>query len=159
MPKLLLNIAKQSSQHQPILLRLAVASLEALSQAPSLRDAGTEEEFAAKYPFLQSSADQQSFLAFATKMMLYQPAALLPRVAAPASHGSAGVQVQLLGELLMVSISCKDCTGFAQGHTCCKQEDNWARLCSAGPICRCIWTNSHGGDRIGMQCMADVCLH
>ena len=149
MPKLLLNIAKQSSQHQPILLRLAVTSLEALSQAPSLRDAGTEEEFAAKYPFLQTSADQQSFLAFATKMMLYQPAALLPRVAAPASQGSAGIQVQLLAQKRKSSLvcsSCKECTEFAQGHICCKQEDNWARLCLAGPVCRCVWTDSHDCD-------------
>lgn len=93
MPKLLLNISKQSSQHQPILLRLAVAGLEALSQPSALRDAGSEEEFAAKYAFLHNQADQQSFLQFATKAMLYQPAALLPRVAAPVSQGSGGMQV------------------------------------------------------------------
>lgn len=93
MPKLLLNISKQSSQHQPILFRLAVTGLEALNQSSSQRDFGAEEEFAAKYPFLQDPADQENFLNFATKAMLYQPAALLPRVAAPVSQGFGGVQV------------------------------------------------------------------
>ena len=78
--KLLKNIANQSPQHQQILLRLAVVGLEGLAQPPPKHKLGTEEEFAAQYPFLQSAQDRSMFLGFAGKVMLYQPAALLPRV-------------------------------------------------------------------------------
>ena len=78
--KLLKNIANQSPQHQQILLRLAVVGLEGLAHLPPKHQLGTEEEFAAPYPFLQSARDRSTFLGFAGKVMLYQPAALLPRV-------------------------------------------------------------------------------
>ena len=78
--KLLKNIANQSPQHQQILLRLAVVGLEGLAHPPPQHQLGTEEEFAARYPFLQSAQDRSTFLGFAGKVMLYQPAALLPRV-------------------------------------------------------------------------------
>ena len=85
--KLLQRISRQSSQHRPILLRLAVRGLESLAQLPRQDQLGTEEQFAARYSFLQSPADLAAFLAFATKLMLYQPAALLPR-AVPASSSN-----------------------------------------------------------------------
>ena len=78
--KLLKNIANQSPQHQHILLRLAVVGLEGLAHPPPKHKLGTEQEFAARYPFLQSAQDRGMFLGFAGKVMLYQPAALLPRV-------------------------------------------------------------------------------
>lgn len=78
--KLLKNIANQSAQHQQILLRLAVVGLEGLAHPPPKHQLGTEEEFTARYPFLQSTQDRSTFLQFAGKVMLYQPAALLPRV-------------------------------------------------------------------------------
>ncbi len=87
--KLLHNISKQSSQHQPILLRLAVVGLEALAHPPPQHQLGTEEEFAASYAFLQSKPDLTTFLAFAIKVMLYQPAALLPRVMPSANPNPA----------------------------------------------------------------------
>ena len=83
--KLLQRNSRQSNQHRPILLRLAVMGLESLAQLPRQDQLGTEEQFAARYTFLQSPGDLASFLAFATKLMLYQPAALLPR-AAPTSN-------------------------------------------------------------------------
>lgn len=80
--KLLEHISKQSQQHQPMLLRLAIVGLEALAQLPPQHVLGTEEHFAAKYRFLQNPEDLAILLAFAAKVMLYQPAR--PPRAAPA---------------------------------------------------------------------------
>ncbi|DBB07277.1 TPA: hypothetical protein ACH3X3_008782 [Trebouxia sp. C0006] len=99
--KLLLNISRQSGQHQHTLLRLAIVGLEGLAQATSKHQQNTEEEFAAKYAFLQSTADRAKFLDFATTVMLYQPAALLPRVMHTASQNPA----EALGQLIQSSIT------------------------------------------------------
>lgn len=98
--KLLLNISKQSGQHQHTLLRLAIVGLEGLAQATSKHQQSTEEEFAAKYTFLQSTADRAKFLDFATTVMLYQPAALLPRVMPTASQNPAEASLSLKTHML-----------------------------------------------------------
>ena len=72
-----------------MLLRLAMVGLEGLAHPSSRHQLGTEEEFAAKYPFLQSAQDRSLFLSSATKVMLYQPAALLPRVMPTTSQNPA----------------------------------------------------------------------
>lgn len=93
--KLLKNIANQSPQHQQILLRLAVVGLEGLAHPPPKHQLGTEEEFAARYPFLQGAQDRNTFLGFAGKVILYQPAALLPRVM-PATNQNPAEACHLL---------------------------------------------------------------
>ena len=57
-----------------------MVGLEGLAHPPPKHQLGTEEEFAARYPFLQQARDRSLFLGFAAKVMLYQPPALLPRV-------------------------------------------------------------------------------
>ncbi|KAL3147888.1 hypothetical protein ABBQ32_002606 [Trebouxia sp. C0010 RCD-2024] len=98
--KLLKNISNQSPQHQPILLRLAVVGLEGLAHPPPKHQLGTEEEFAARYPFLQNARDRSLFLGFAAKIMLYQPPALLPRVMPAAAQNPS----EALGQLIQSSI-------------------------------------------------------
>lgn len=67
--------------------------LEGLAFPPPQHQLGTEEEFAAKYAFLQSPSDLRTLLDFATKVMLYQPAALLPRVMPSPSQNAAEASV------------------------------------------------------------------
>ena len=100
MAKLLHNISKQSGQHQYTLLRLAIVGLEGLAQATPKHQQITEEEFAAKYAFLQCTPDLTKFLDFATTVMLYQPAALLPRVMPTASQRSAEASLLLKTHML-----------------------------------------------------------
>ena len=100
MPRLLLNISKQSGQHHHTLLRLAIVGLESLAQATSKHQQSTEEEFAAKYAFLQSTTDRAKFLDFATTVMLYQPAALLPRVMPTVNQNPAEASLLLKTHML-----------------------------------------------------------
>ncbi len=102
--KLLLNISKQSGQHQHTLLRLAIVGLESLAQATPKHQQSTEEEFAAKYAFLQSTADRAKFLDFATTVMLYQPAALLPRVMPTANQSPAEASLLLKTHMLHCAV-------------------------------------------------------
>lgn len=69
-----------------------MVGLEGLAHPPPRHQLGTEEEFAARYLFLQSAQDRSTFLKFAGKVMLYQPAALLPRVMPAASQNPAEVK-------------------------------------------------------------------
>lgn len=103
MSKLLRNISKQSSQHQHILLRLAMVGLESLAQPTPKHQQETEEDFAAKYAFLQSAPDRIMFLEFATKMMLYQPAALLPRIMPTVTQNPAEASPVRLNTICSVS--------------------------------------------------------
>ena len=86
-----------------MLLRLAMVGLEGLAHPPPKHEMGTEEEFAAKYPFLHSAQDRRVFLEFARKVMLYQPAALLPRVMPTASQNPAEASSLLLHSLTLVT--------------------------------------------------------
>lgn len=114
--KLLKNISNQSPQHQPILLRLAVVGLEGLAHPPPKHQLGTEEEFAARYPFLQNARDRSLFLGFAAKIMLYQPPALLPRVMPAAAQNPS----EACHWLLPLSIGCTGdiCIVYAAQHIC-----------------------------------------
>ncbi len=118
MAKLLLNISKQSGQHQHTLLRLATVGLEGLAQATSKHQHSTEEEFAAKYAFLQSTADRANFLDFATTVMLYQPAALLPRVMPTASQNPAEASLMLKTHMLHCIISKWHLVSQQKQHSC-----------------------------------------
>lgn len=66
-----------------------MVGLEGLAQPPPKHQLGNEEEFAARYPFLQQKRDRSLFLGFAAKVMLYQPPALLPRVMPAAAQNPA----------------------------------------------------------------------
>ncbi len=116
--KLLLNISKQSGQHQHTLLRLATVGLEGLAQATSKHQHSTEEEFAAKYAFLQSTADRAKFLDFATTVMLYQPAALLPRVMPTGNQNPAEASLLLKTPMLHCIISEWHLVSQQKQHSC-----------------------------------------
>ena len=116
--KLLLNISRQSGQHQHTLLRLAIVGLEGLAQATSKHQQSTEEEFAAKYAFLQSTADRAKFLDFATTVMLYQPAALLPRVMHTASQNPAEASRSLKTHMLHCFVSKWHLVSQQKQHSC-----------------------------------------
>ncbi|KAK9863656.1 hypothetical protein WJX84_005457 [Apatococcus fuscideae] len=79
---LLGGIAKQSMQHQEMLLRMAVTAMEPYATPRNAHQMGTEAEFAAKHPFLQDQQDRKVFLRFSLKLLLYQPPASLVRPSA-----------------------------------------------------------------------------
>lgn len=118
MAKLLLNISKQSGQHQHTLLRLAIVGLESLAQGTPKHQQSTEEEFAARYPFLQSTADRVKFLDFATTVMLYQPAALLPRVMPTANQSPAEASLLLKTHMLHCAVPEWYQLSQHKGHSC-----------------------------------------
>ncbi|KAK9810293.1 hypothetical protein WJX72_008148 [[Myrmecia] bisecta] len=102
--QLMTGISGKSQQHREMLLRMAITGCEFLATLPSHKW-GTEEEFRAKYPFLQSPGDAATFLDFAFKTLLYQPPqlgyqrALTPlQLAQQAQQGQQGAQQAPAGQ-------------------------------------------------------------
>ncbi|KAK9834910.1 hypothetical protein WJX81_007994 [Elliptochloris bilobata] len=84
-PRLLEGVAARTPQHREMLLRLALAGLQAYAVMPSSHHLGSEADFAARHAFLAAATDRAAFLGFALKVLLYQPPSSLLRAPAAAA--------------------------------------------------------------------------